>query len=71
MFRKIHKDFKKGCENLKIIELYFRDVEDFNPDILVLGFCYSMDNDVAMLLRSQGVFRYEIYRLLSSSWFLS
>ena len=36
--------------------ILFQHFPQFNPDIVMLAFCHSLSSDVAMVLRSQGVF---------------
>ena len=37
-------------------ERLLKDLMTLKPDFLMLGFCYSRDSDVAMMLRRHGFF---------------
>ena len=58
---KLIRDFNKVLESNKKI-LYFNTIPQFKPDIIVVGFCFSLNGDVSWLLRRCG---------LSASMFLT
>ena len=41
---------------LLFIYIFFQHFSQLKPDIIMLAFCHSLSSDVAMVLRSQGVF---------------
>ena len=35
---------------------FLQDIKRFNPDVIMLAWCFSFNGDVEMLLRREGVF---------------
>ena len=37
-------------------EKFLQDIKKFNPDVIMLAWCFSLNSDVSLLLRREGVF---------------